>query len=82
MEQDLSAGVNALCVAHLLREQGVGSSNLPAPTNLFSYLENLLEHRVAVWVAFSRPGSTFLVLPRRALSWFLTHGSAVPRSDQ
>jgi hypothetical protein len=39
--------------AHLLREQGVGSSNLPAPTNLFSYLENLLEHRVAVSVAFS-----------------------------
>jgi hypothetical protein len=26
---------------HLLREQGVGSSNLPAPTNIINDLENL-----------------------------------------
>ena len=51
---------------HLLREQGVGSSNLPAPTSFFSYLALQSRSPGALWGAFS-PGSTFLLLTRRAL---------------
>ena len=55
LKQHRTRQVSSFSETPLLREQGVGSSNLPAPTNLFSSLENLLEHRMAVWVAFSRP---------------------------
>ena len=42
--------------APLIREQGVGSSNLPAPTNKIKDLEKSAERELAFMLAFSAGG--------------------------